>query len=776
MEPNDAAAADPEQPTSEGLGFHQPINSGSNGLGFPDPMKNKVKELNCPERASCKKFHSPITVPGELVYRNCFCDELCQTYDDCCRDYVRQPQSSVETIPLRPEVIACQNISVRFKTTHGAAGSMMAAGNWKYFVIARCPVNYSEPYIRAKCELGSNADADQFYRLPVNGRSSKVLYANYYCAICNGDMNVIYWTGERDACRVDPRLADNATIEELIEKNADCDIVFTYPDGYAPRLCKQVKRQCSANWTDRKIARRCQDRSQLNSYVYGGSTSFRNRHCAICNHLTEAETSCLDLTIPEDHSSPAQSPPFSILIDLNARTHGIRNNDNKLRGATETVKLHSCDIGYVYDPYSEICRLIFCPKGSRLTDDGCKPAPDFDDDDNNNNSRTPGGISGRGSSNQTRTHGPQTDLSCSAMIRLNASEYRLLSNRSAYVYAMDALYNEDQYALEQPFLYVCSPFSRQYNVTLLVMFQFDRVQSFLSFVGVIISLMSLLVQFVVYMIFPELRNTPGKCLICLVVSLFVGQLTFLFVAHDGPACFYLAAAMHFGFLAAFFWMNALAFDIFRTFTATNVASLSSSGSKWKRFLAYSIYAWLCPSLIVGLCIVMDVFNLDESFRPHYGEGVCWITSQMALLIFFAVPLGVILLVNAVFFFFTIYCICRAARATEMAAQKSQTKGPLLVCIKLFFIMGLTWLFGFLASLTEWTVLWYAFIVFNSLQGAFLCLMFICTTKVYRLMRTKWSTKSTSSTTTPQNNQQASTNETLLSTKDDVKVVAKETCM
>lgn len=768
-------AADPEQPPPNGLGFS--MNSGSPGLGFGDPMKNKVKELNCSERASCKKFQSPITSASELVHRNCFCDELCQTYDDCCRDYVRQPQSSVETLQLRPEVIACQTLSVGFKYTHGTVDSYVAPGNSEYFVVARCPANYSEPYIRSKCELGNSADADLFYRLPVNGRTSRVLYANYYCAICNGNTDVIFWTGERDACHVrGPQLAHNATIEELVATNADCDVIFVYPEGYSPRLCKKVKRQCSADWTDRKTARKCQDRLQLNSYVYDddSKTAFRNKHCVICNHVAEAKTSCVDPTAVVSMSPPfINRMSFSILFDMNAKTQAIRNNDDRLGEITETLELQECELGSVYDPYSDICRPVFCRKGYRLTDSGCEPAYE---DDADNAKRPRGKDHEKGPpSNETRlSSGLQTDLSCVEMIRLNASEYRLLSNRSAYVYAMDLLYTEDQYELDKSYLYVCSQFTRRYNTTRLVMFQFDHVQGFVSFVGVIISLMALLIQFIVYMIFSELRNTPGKCLICIVVSLFVGQLTFLFVAFEGPACFYLAAAMHFAFLAVFFWMNVLAFDIFRAFAVTNTASLSTSGTKWKRFLAYSIYAWLCPSLIVGLCITMDVLRLDEGFRPHYGEGVCWVTSQTALLIFFAVPVGVILLVNAVFFSMTIYCICRAARAAEMATPKSQTKAHLLVCIKLFFIMGLTWLFGFLASLTEWTVLWYVFIVFNTLQGAFLCLMFICTSKVYRLMRTKWSTKST---TAPQNNQKAaSTNETLLSKDGDVKVVAKETCM
>ena len=61
-------------------------------------------------------------------------------------------------------------------------------------------------------------------------------------------------------------------------------------------------------------------------------------------------------------------------------------------------------------------------------------------------------------------------------------------------------------------------------------------------------------------------------------------------------------------------------------------------------------------------------------------------------------------------------------------------GRLFLYAKLSFVMGLSWVFGFLAALFDWPALWYVFIIFNSLQGAFICLSFVCTAKVFRLMR------------------------------------------
>jgi hypothetical protein len=73
-----------------------------------------------------------------------------------------------------------------------------------------------------------------------------------------------------------------------------------------------------------------------------------------------------------------------------------------------------------------------------------------------------------------------------------------------------------------------------YNMTVnstrhVVMFSYDVLQSMVSVVGSAVSLAALVIQFIIYLVLPALRNTPGKCVMCLVVSLFVGQLLYLCV-------------------------------------------------------------------------------------------------------------------------------------------------------------------------------------------------------------------------------------------------------
>merc|ERR1712105_305908 len=51
-------------------------------------------------------------------------------------------------------------------------------------------------------------------------------------------------------------------------------------------------------------------------------------------------------------------------------------------------------------------------------------------------------------------------------------------------------------------------------------------------------------------------------------------------------------------------------------------------------------------------------------------------------------------------------------------------------MELSILMGLAWLFGLVASFTEFQILWYPFIVLCSLQGTFIFIFFDMKKKVY----------------------------------------------
>ena len=123
------------------------------------------------------------------------------------------------------------------------------------------------------------------------------------------------------------------------------------------------------------------------------------------------------------------------------------------------------------------------------------------------------------------------------------------------------------------------------------MYRLDRIQSLASLVAVLVSMTALLVCLVVYLLFPALRRpTSGRCLICLVVCLFVGQVLYLVSALHGfgafvivgdssaqtEMCYWLAVCTHYVLLAAAFWLNVIAMDAARTASTDSQVSKPNS--------------------------------------------------------------------------------------------------------------------------------------------------------------------------------------------------------
>ena len=238
--------------------------------------------------------------------------------------------------------------------------------------------------------------------------------------------------------------------------------------------------------------------------------------------------------------------------------------------------------------------------------------------------------------------------------------------------------------------------------------------------------------------FPQLRNLAGKNLMCLSAALFCAQLFFLSgssASDQFVACVILAVLTHYFFLASFGWMNVMAYDIWKTFARSSRPT--SADNHAKKFLRYSLYGWGAAFLIIFVAIVVNYTVNESIFRPGYGEKICWIRYRPALIVFFAAPVALVVVANLVFYILTIISIWRITKVAKLVTQKSD-KQQLWLYVKLSSIMGLTWIFGFVAAIFDSEALWYFFIIFNTLQGAFICVSFVFTRQVLKLLRGRFS--------------------------------------
>ncbi|XP_041471191.1 adhesion G-protein coupled receptor G6-like [Lytechinus variegatus] len=275
-------------------------------------------------------------------------------------------------------------------------------------------------------------------------------------------------------------------------------------------------------------------------------------------------------------------------------------------------------------------------------------------------------------------------------------------------------------------------------------FSFSSAEILVSCFGLGLSLISMLITFTTYLVFPSMRNLPGKTVMSLIVALFVGQGLFLFgvgETQNDTICTVIAIILHYAWLSAFTWTNVLAFHLSQSL-GTRAGSMRKRfvmGSKiYKTFLLYCAYGWGAPLVVVLVSVAVDFWS-NADFQ--YGTiASCWITGGLANLLAFGVPVGLTLLVNVAMFTNIVsgFLSRRTPRSglEDERRRRRKTRRDTMVSFKIALLMGFTWLFAYIAAWAAITVLWYVFILLNSLQGVYILTAFTCNRGTCKL----WSTK------------------------------------
>jgi hypothetical protein len=191
-----------------------------------------------------------------------------------------------------------------------------------------------------------------------------------------------------------------------------------------------------------------------------------------------------------------------------------------------------------------------------------------------------------------------------------------------------------------------------------------------------------------------------------------------FIQINTIGCKVVAIIMHYLYLSLFFWMNSMSVQVWITFRKTQILSNFNK----KPFIKYSLYSWISPALIVMIAIIIDFTGFESEFRPYYGYRLCWISKRYALLIFFALPSGILIMTNTVLFILTFIVFYKLSKEAKIL-NRSENRFNFYLCAKLVLIMGLTWILAFMSAITESDILWYLYILLNGSQGTTIFLMF-----------------------------------------------------
>lgn len=148
------------------------------------------------------------------------------------------------------------------------------------------------------------------------------------------------------------------------------------------------------------------------------------------------------------------------------------------------------------------------------------------------------------------------------------------------------------------------------------------------------------------------------------------------------------------------------------------------------FLAYSVYAWLAPAVIVGGALAAEQFQLSEPLlRPFYASsGVCWLSGRLGIPLLFALPLAALTVADLVLF---AVAACRLPPGSGdiFVSGRWLVAGGLLAVL-----MALLWASALFAAYTGLTELWYVFVGLHAALGLYVCLAYAAMPDVLVLIR------------------------------------------
>lgn len=411
---------------------------------------------------------------------------------------------------------------------------------------------------------------------------------------------------------------------------------------------------------------------------------------------------------------------------------------------------------------------------------------------------------------------PKIRVACKnfATIRLRLCELKKMPDRSYCSTALNKCFFIDEYEYDpiepNEYIRVCKSNNfHQHQAFDLAQLNIKTdlnktISGWISFLSIVISLLFMCLTLFTYFIFKQMRNLPGWNIINVTLALTIAQFCFLlgsFLNKLPLICFILSIITHYGFLASFFWMNVIAFDLYRNFCDKSSLILIHTIRLKERLPKYSLYAWIIPLFVVLSGLIVDLsVGSATAYRPCYAgylkgcsfesetyyvnfneseatrtvrnsffnettcdqensknftvlivNGPCWIRNGRANLIYFGLPIGTIILVNAYFYFQTIYNIRKKKQEQKKKLRRmSNVKLPgdedVKFYIQIACIMGFTWIIGFFLTTTSansdssvlvqiiFNILTYMFILLNASTGVFIFFAFLFRKDVIKLYK------------------------------------------
>ncbi len=321
-------------------------------------------------------------------------------------------------------------------------------------------------------------------------------------------------------------------------------------------------------------------------------------------------------------------------------------------------------------------------------------------------------------------------------VNLTSEEYIKFDNLSIFWNRTEKIYDFGEYDIKNGKIFMCIPEGPP-KLNSLNSSDSLFMESYLTFICLVLSLVCLFLVIQTYLIFPELRNLPGKNLLNLTMSLFLGQLLWLIPdeCFMPNFCDVVAVIKHYLFLVSFVAMATIAWDTHLAFAGKGFQNRREEMKKRenKDFCKYSAIVWGLPAIFVVPCAVADRTDI---YAVYVNEQLCWFDNVQPQKYLFVLPIGLLLLFNVIFFALTVFDIQRIRSDTRIIRADQRDKTMLWIVLKLSSLMGFSWLFGFIYLLvkTSTPVFSYLFVIFASLQGVYIAVAFVMKKKIWKMYK------------------------------------------
>ncbi|XP_072024814.1 uncharacterized protein [Amphiura filiformis] len=253
-------------------------------------------------------------------------------------------------------------------------------------------------------------------------------------------------------------------------------------------------------------------------------------------------------------------------------------------------------------------------------------------------------------------------------------------------------------------------------------------------VGSALSMVGLLGTFIVHCFFARLRNVHGLSVMRLSFTLFWAYLLPLLsmgLGITGSSCVICAMVSHFCWLATFSWNTIIGLNMCHTFVLRPLEKARKRKQSPVYRYIHPAIGWGSPLSIIVVCFFIHLYG-DTGFK--YGGNIpCWISNPFANLIAFGIPVAMSLACSVVCYVATMSSVCRNKRSTTRLLRKQRevvTVEDAILIVKMSLVMGIGWVFGFIASFSDNLIMWWIFAAITSLHGFFLFIAF-CTSSAFR---------------------------------------------